>query len=86
VEIFYLVDFIFLFLANNKTLTRDNLAKRRKVGDASCLFCRDRICLCHLVFECCVTKAIWKDILEIFGWDIGADFESVTRWWLCNKK
>lgn len=33
---------IFLWLlANNKLLTRDNLAKRREVADKTCLFCSD---------------------------------------------
>jgi hypothetical protein len=33
---------IFLWiLANNKFLTRDNLAKRNNLDDVSCLFCTD---------------------------------------------
>jgi hypothetical protein len=33
---------IFLWLlVNNKILTRDNLAKRKKIEDLSCLFCSD---------------------------------------------
>jgi hypothetical protein len=40
---------IFLWLlANNKTLTRDNLAKRRKVENESCLFCSERESVRHL--------------------------------------
>jgi hypothetical protein len=40
---------IFLcLLANNKTLTRDNLAKRRIIGDESCLFCDDKESIQHL--------------------------------------
>jgi hypothetical protein len=36
--------YIFLWLlANNKTLTRTNLAKRQKLDDMSCLFCNERI-------------------------------------------
>jgi hypothetical protein len=31
-------------LVNNKTLTRDNLAKRKKIDDESCLLCADRVC------------------------------------------
>jgi hypothetical protein len=29
-------------LANNKTLIRDNLTKRREADDESCLFCEER--------------------------------------------
>jgi hypothetical protein len=68
------------FFANNKTLTRDNLAKGRKVDDASCLFCTEIEYVSHLFFECCVTKAMWKEISQIFNMNIGADFESVTTW------
>jgi hypothetical protein len=40
---------IFLWLlANNKTLTRDNLAKRREVEDGSCLFCIEQESTKHL--------------------------------------
>jgi hypothetical protein len=37
-------------LANNKTLTRVNLAKRRKVEDGSCLFCNEAESVAHLFF------------------------------------
>jgi hypothetical protein len=43
---------IFLrLLANNKTLTRDNLAIRRNVDDATCLFCaEEEICFLNVVW------------------------------------
>jgi hypothetical protein len=78
---------IFLWLlANNKTLTRDNLAKRRKVEDGSCLFCNDAESVAHLFFGCCVAREIWKEVLEIVSRVVGTDFESVAKWWLCDKK
>jgi hypothetical protein len=46
---------VFLWLlANNKVLTRDNLAKRKQVDDKTCLFCDDLELVLHLFFECCV--------------------------------
>jgi hypothetical protein len=40
---------IFLWLlANNKTLTRENLAKRRAVDDGTCLFCNEQESVKHL--------------------------------------
>jgi len=33
------VHFFLWQVSNNKILTRDNLAKRRKVEDSNCLFC-----------------------------------------------
>jgi hypothetical protein len=51
---------IFLWLLfNNKTLTRDNLAKRREVGDKTCLFYEETQIVQHLFFECCVAKLMW---------------------------
>jgi hypothetical protein len=49
--------YIFLWLlANNKTLTRDNLAKRREVNDKTCLFCNVDESTAHLFFSCCVAR------------------------------
>jgi hypothetical protein len=51
---------IFLWImANNKILTRDNLAKRRIVEDDSCLFCDEKEIVQHLFSECCVAKQMW---------------------------
>jgi hypothetical protein len=77
---------IFLWLlANDKILTRNNLATRRHVEDGSCLFCADLEAAAHLMFECCVAKNIWSVCSELFDKNIGTDFESVARWWLCDK-
>jgi hypothetical protein len=48
---------VFLWLlANNKVLTRDNLAKRRQVDDKTCLFCAELESVSHLFFNCCVAR------------------------------
>jgi hypothetical protein len=73
------------FLANDKILTKNNLAKRRHVDDGSCLFCTDLEFASHLMFECCVAKNIWLVCSELFEKRIGTDFESVAKWWLCDK-
>jgi hypothetical protein len=50
---------IFLWLlSNNKTLTRNNLAKRRKVEDGTCLFYNGVEPVTHLSFDCCVAHAV----------------------------
>jgi hypothetical protein len=41
---------ILWLLANNKTLTRDNLAKRKKVEDMTCVFYSELESLRHLFF------------------------------------
>jgi hypothetical protein len=57
---------IFLWLlANNKLLTRDNLVKRKKLDDVSCLFCVEPESVCHLFFECCVSKVMWQNFSEM---------------------
>jgi hypothetical protein len=78
---------IFLWLlANNKTLTRDNLEKGKKLDDNRCLFCNELETVTHLFFECCVARLVWNEIAEISGKVIGADFESVARFWVADKK
>ena len=48
---------IFLWLlANNKILTRDNLAKRKRVDVMSCLFCAEPEMVHHLFFDCVVAR------------------------------
>jgi hypothetical protein len=48
---------IFLWLlANNKVLTRDNLAKRKSVDDKTCMFCFEFESMCHLFFN-----VVWLD-------------------------
>jgi hypothetical protein len=82
---------IFLWLlGNNKTLTRDNLAKRRNIEDESCLFCEEKESeekesVYHLFFDCCVTKAMWMVCSEITSKLLGTDFESVAKFWLQEK-
>jgi len=78
---------IFLWLmANNKTLTRSNLVKRQNLDDLSCLFCAESETVHHLFFECYVPTTMWLILSEIFGRNLGTDFESVARWWISNKK
>jgi hypothetical protein len=77
---------IFLcLLANNKTLTRDNLAKRRQVDDPTCVFCCELETVKHLFFECCVAQALWLELSEVLGLEVGNDFESLAKMWLSEK-
>jgi hypothetical protein len=54
-------------MANNKILTRDNLAKRRIMEDGSCLFCDEKETVHHLFFECCVAKQICRCAMIFLG-------------------
>ena len=78
---------IFLcLLANNKILTRDNLAKRRNVENMNCLFCDEPESVHHMFFECVVAKTCWAYLADIFHICFGKDFESVARWWVSNTR
>jgi len=78
---------IFLWLlANNKILTRDNLAKRKRVDVMSCLFCAEPETVHHLFFDCVVAKVCWAYLVDNFHIGLGTDFESVARWWVSNSR
>jgi hypothetical protein len=78
---------VFLWmLANNKILTRDNLAKRKDVDDMSCLFCSENETVRHLLHECCVVRNLWEIVAEIAGLPLVTDFESMAKWWIWSKK
>jgi hypothetical protein len=78
---------IFLWLfPSNKTLTRDNLAKRKNLDDKTCLFCNELESVNHLFFECYIAQSFWKCIYEIINVIMGNDFISVTKYWINDSK
>jgi hypothetical protein len=78
---------IFLWLfTNNKTLTRDNLAKRKNLDDKSCLFSNELESVNHLFFECFIAQSFWKCISEITNVIMGSDFVSVAKYWIHDSK
>ena len=52
----------------------------------SCLFCSEPETCHHLFFDCFVAKMVWMTNSEMVDTSVGADFESVARWWLSKKK
>jgi hypothetical protein len=42
--------------------------------------------LAHLFFDCIVASQAWSLISEVFHIQIGVDYESMAKHWLCNKK
>jgi hypothetical protein len=73
-------------LVNNRTLTRDNLAKRKKVDDRSCLFCSEEESVQHLFFDCAVAKQCWCIISRILNIRIEESLIDIGKLWLSNKK
>lgn len=71
------VHFFLWLLIHNITLTRDNLAKRRKLEDECCLFCTEEKSVHHVFFECVVAKQFWAIISDAVG---------IGTYWLSNKK
>ena len=65
------VHFFLWLVINNRALTRDNLAKRRKVDDENCLFCLEKETIQHVFFDCVVAKQCWKILSDILGLQVG---------------
>lgn len=73
-------------LMNNRTLTRDNLAKRQKLKDETCLFCEEKETCQHLFFDCAVARRLWQVVSDITGIATVTDLECIGRFWLSNKQ
>jgi hypothetical protein len=73
-------------MTKNKILTGDNLLKRKRLDDITCLFCTEPESVRHLLFDCCVAQSIWGSISEMLGFHVGKDFESIAKLWLNDKK
>ena len=61
---------VFLWLVYyNKSLTRDNLAKRRHAEDKTCVFCNDLETIQHLFFfYCIVARLSWQELAAVTGY------------------
>jgi hypothetical protein len=80
------VHFFLWLLTQNKTLTRDNVGKRKQVDDKSCLFCNELESTHHLFFDCVVARQVWANISECLDLQCGDGFESIGKMWLSTKK
>jgi hypothetical protein len=58
---------IFMWLLENKAiLTKDNMIRRKWVGEPKCSFCDQNESIDHLFFECPVARAVWGIIALCF--------------------
>ena len=71
---------------NNKSLTRDNLAKIRHVEDKTCVFCAEPESIQHLLFDCIIPTEIWVVIAEAFNITPPMSFESLSSFWKKKKQ
>jgi hypothetical protein len=67
-------------------LTRDNLGKRRKGEDVTCLFCCETESVHHLFFDCAVATQLWKILSLILNVNLGGSLDEVGKYWPSNKK
>lgn len=72
-------------LANNK-VSRGNLAKRRSVGNKTCLVCEEAESITHIFYEFYVARIMWGVVDEVTGLPEILDFESMAKLWLRDKK
>jgi hypothetical protein len=54
------------------------------LSDSLCLFCSEET-VDHLFFECVVAKRSWELVSEIMGVNVGSDYVSMVKLWLCKK-
>jgi hypothetical protein len=80
------VHFFLWLVSKNKVLTRDNLGKRRKVKDPTCLFCCESETVHHLFFDCVVATQLWKVLSVVLNVNLGGSLDEVGKYWLSNKK
>ena len=77
---------VFLWLIYyKKSLTRDNLAKRRHVDDMSCVFYSEPETRKHLFFDCIVAKNVWNLVADILKVDVPNSFALLTSFWKRRK-
>lgn len=75
----------FCLVSQNKILTRDNLTKRRELGNVSCLFCSEDESVHHLLFYCIVANQIWEYVSDSLRIQQIHSFLSIGNMWLSNK-
>ena len=75
--------FIWL-MTNNAVLTKDNMIKRKLLGDSNCMFCSQPETVDHLFFTCPVAKVIWGVIAQLLGANnIPSSLSQCWNW--CDK-
>ena len=79
------IHFFLWLVSKNKILTRDNLRKRKRLDDISCLFGCEVESVLHMFFECAVAAQLWRVLSNILEVNLGGSFESIGQFWLSNK-
>ena len=69
---------------NNAILTKDNLIKRKWVGDERCSFCCEPETISHLLFECTMAKYVWSLVAVALG--ACCRPTSLEQFWVWTKR
>lgn len=80
----YKIKMFLWLLENDATLTKDNMIKRKWIGDTTCRF-RDEVETTeHLFFQCPTTRVIWGIVANCIGADTIPT--NVKQYWLWIEK
>ena len=72
------------FVHKQVILKKDNLIKRRWVGDSRCCFCAQDETIQHLFIECPLAKLLWRTIHIAFNINPPVDIASLFGTWLAG--
>ena len=71
-------------LEQKAVLTKDNLVKRKWVGDSTCVFCDQIETVDHLFFLCPMARCVWGMVGSCFGADNTPTNIGQYRLWVMN--
>jgi hypothetical protein len=54
-------------VAQKAILTKENMIARKWQGDPGCYFCDEMETVDHLLFDCPISKVVWRVIAICFG-------------------
>jgi hypothetical protein len=64
----------------NAILTKDNMIKKKWVGDPGCYFCGIDETIDHLMFECPIARVVWGGHTKIIESILEVDSKSLAGW------
>ncbi|TVU50202.1 hypothetical protein EJB05_01564, partial [Eragrostis curvula] len=82
-QVGWVISFKVVLPQNNAILTRENMVKRKWLGDPKCCFCEQLESADHLMFDCCVMKVVWGVIALCFN--VRTRPNSLAQFWTWIK-
>jgi hypothetical protein len=75
-----------MVIIQEQNVNKRQSGKRQTLDDYTCLFCTEKESIHHLFFDCVVARRMWDLVSQVIDVQIGSNFESMAKLWLCNKK